>query len=341
MDAVMSVSMDGPRLHWLESTGYLQRRIVYLDLRYWIGMSEQVDDAHIALRELLREHVRDGRVICAISPSLILEIEKRPQSPKRDAYFALIDEFCLGLAIRPAPLMFKDEFYAALVGGRISRSLAFATIWHAYADMSLELPAGMWPQERLAEFAQLLYPAMAQMPIQEMTSQGKQRADGTEHAHRLHNAWVELCERERQARSTGVSTMAALLEAEFASAVQSYSMQIAEVVLRLPQVNSDALHALDGLPETRMRALLNSCPTFVSQYRLIAALRSNRRQLKPNDLWDISHIGTALPYVDCLGCDGGMRHICELVLPHLPSHASPELVASGAQRIVDWLAKLC
>ena len=47
---------------------------------------------------------------------------------------------------------------------------------------------------------------------------------------------------------------------------------------------------------------------------MITELRLNKVQLTENDLWDLQHVASALPYVDCVACDGMTRHLCSDVL---------------------------
>ena len=58
------------------------------------------------------------------------------------------------------------------------------------------------------------------------------------------------------------------------------------------------------------REMLKACPIFWCRYKLLAAIRAHKKTLKENDLWDLQHVLSAAPYVDCLACDGGTRHIC-------------------------------
>ena len=66
--------------------------------------------------------------------------------------------------------------------------------------------------------------------------------------------------------------------------------------------------------EKRKVELLNACPMFWCEYRLMAAARANRPKLTENDFWDLTHLATALPYANCVACDSPARHICNQVL---------------------------
>jgi hypothetical protein len=71
--------------------------------------------------------------------------------------------------------------------------------------------------------------------------------------------------------------------------------------------------------------------------RIQAALctRSHKKKLKENDLWDLEHVASAAPYVDCLTCDRGTRHICTQ-LAGLDSKYGTSIV-SKPEEILSWL----
>lgn len=334
---MVSVSLDDARMRWLEDSTYLQRPLVYLDLRYWIGMCDRTDAAHITLYDRLSELVEMGKVICPVSTPLIIEAQKRPHSPRRDAWYALMDAFSKGLCLRVLPLIFKDEFHACYADDSADRRMAYASVWDAFGSMRLRAPAGTWSAERLAELTHELYPKMAGTTIAKMMGRDRIAEAGTTHALKPQASWEALCQREQDARSTSVDTLNALFEAEFAATTRSYLRQITDVVMSL---GTQKLDALQGLSKNRARAVLLACPAFVAEYRLVAFLRSNRKQVRPNDLWDVLHVANALPYVDCLGCDGGTRHLCEQMLPYLPPRGAPAVVVSSPQGLLDWLKTL-
>lgn len=337
MDGKVSVSLDDARLQWLADSAYLQRRLMYLDLRYWIGMCDHVDAAHIELHERISELVLTGKLLCPVSAPLIIEAQKVPPSPKRDARYALMDAFSKGLSLRLLPLIFKDEFRARYADAVTDRRVAYASVWHALGNMNLQAPAGSWTHEQLADVTHQLYPKLVETSIADMMSRDGISHAGTERAKRLQESWEALSQREQDARAANSNTIDALLEAEFAATAQSYLPQITQVVMSL---GTQKLDSLQGLSRSKARADLLACPAFVAEYRLVAYLRSNRKHVQPNDFWDVLHVANALPYVDCLGCDGGTRHLCELTLPHMPPHTNQAVVVSHPQALLEWLKSL-
>lgn len=337
VDGTVSVSLDDARLLWLESSAYLQRRFLYLDLRYWIGMSDRVDAAHVELHDRIAGLVEAGKLLCPVSAPLIIETQKLQPSLRRDARYTLMDTFSKGLSLRVLPLIFQDEFRAAYADEATDRRVAYASVWHALGNMSLNAPAGKWSTEQLSQMTHQRYPMMANTSIAEMMRQDQIADGGTERALSLKASWEALCLREQDARTTHPNTMNALLEAEFAATTRSYMPQIANVIMNLGRQKLDSLQ---GLPKGKTRSILLACPAFVAEYRLVASLRSNRKQVQANDLWDVLHVANVLPYVDYLGCDGGSRHLCELTLPHLPPRANSTVVVSSPQKLLGWLRTL-
>lgn len=151
------VSLETARLRWLHDMGYVERQLLFLDVLFWIGMAERSDPLYIELYDLLQDRVNAGRVLCPVSPTILMELQKRPQSARRDSYYHLADTLSHGLALRSLPLIFSDEFRAALTGEKINRRIAYSAIWHAFGNMHLSGDGSVWTTESLREFVPQLY----------------------------------------------------------------------------------------------------------------------------------------------------------------------------------------
>ena len=71
------------RLGWLERSGHLRKKKLYLDLNFWINLTDPKDNLDAELRELVTGMVNEGRLICPISPSLVVELGKQSDSTRR------------------------------------------------------------------------------------------------------------------------------------------------------------------------------------------------------------------------------------------------------------------
>jgi len=106
----------------------------------------------------------------------------------------------------------------------------------------------------------------------------------------------------------------------------------------IPDMSIRLLAELASTSEEEKRRLLDKCPSFYCNYKLLSALRTSRPRIRENDLWDLEHAVTALPYVDAFASDRGTRHLCSDVLG-LDSRFDT-LVTSDVQHLIDWLGAI-
>lgn len=153
------------RLEWLEGTVHLQRSTLFLDLNHWIGLSDRQDDVYRELSDALHDAVDTGRVICPVSPSLLMEVEKRSRDDRRDRYSRLMDRLSGGLSLRVHPATFAEEFRLVVSGKRITRQIAYSHFLDAMSSGSgLRFPAG-WTQESASKAAELIFEEVTSMSI--------------------------------------------------------------------------------------------------------------------------------------------------------------------------------
>jgi len=127
----LSVKFD--RLEWLERTESLKPRILFLDLNYWIRLSEGQDEIYREMRNLLYKAVEKRQLICPVSLSLLMEFQKRPASNKREDIAQLMDRLSRKLSLRINLVIFTEEFRALLAGEQIERDVAYSHSKHTRA----------------------------------------------------------------------------------------------------------------------------------------------------------------------------------------------------------------
>ena len=124
---------------WLESQGYLNRELLFLDLNLWIQLSEPQTELQAEIKDRLFEMVSRGRLICPVSPSLIMELGKKPPSPSRQSQSQLMDELSRGLGLKIGQRIFPIEFEAALGGDAAPRRMAYSHFFDALMESGLVL----------------------------------------------------------------------------------------------------------------------------------------------------------------------------------------------------------
>jgi hypothetical protein len=302
-----------------------------LDLRFWIGMSEGQNASYIRLKELLSKLVAERKIICPVSPSLLLELKKRPSSLERTAYCKLMDDLSQGLSIRLWLVIFKEEFKSVVEERQIQPQIAYSHFVEAFsAGMQVAFP-NTWSEADASKASDLIFDYLDKTTIGEIVEiEGGESQEGS--ITFLRNGLAQLAQKDRDWRQNHSDSWDTIEQAEFAATVRAV----------LPQIFSSpadiAPSSFEKLLATSIREkaeVLNQCPTFWCQHKLMTALRSNRAKIDENDLWDLEHVASALPYVSCLACDGGTRHLCSEVLQLDKRYGTT--VISNVDDLVSWM----
>jgi hypothetical protein len=297
---------DFDRLHWLQKRNLLNRRCLFLDLSYWIGMCEGRTIRDLELKRLLSDMVENNELICPISPSLLMEFKKRPKSKKRDQYGQLMDQLSKGLSIRNWPVIFKEEFRRVAKEEHIEREIAYSHFIEAFSAGLHVTFDEAWSEDDADLAANLIFEYLDSISIVEVLDiEIDENQEGS--ISFLRDGLTRISEQEAYWRKQNPNFSTEMIEeAEFASVVRSVLPQIFRAfdpleILSLPKLISTSID--------EKRELIKQCPTFWCQFKLISTVRSHNLKITENDLWDRMHVATALPYVDCIACDGNTRHI--------------------------------
>jgi hypothetical protein len=130
-------------LGWFEHEGYLRRKLLFLDLNFWIKLSELKNPPHEQLKALLSDLVETGKLICPVSPSILMELWKQSGGTHRDSISQLMNELSKGLSLQDIYTTFPPEFEAALDGRQAERQVAYShfldAFHHPVPDQSMAL----------------------------------------------------------------------------------------------------------------------------------------------------------------------------------------------------------
>ena len=159
------LSHDFDRVGWLQRTGYLTRRILFLDLHHWIKLAEERDEVYRELAKALIDVVDAGSLICPISPSILMEVEKRPQDDKRYKCCLLMDRLSGRLSLRVDQAIFTEEYRAQILGQRIDRQIAYSFFLDAMTSRSrMTFPEG-WSEASAQQAARMAFDRLISMSI--------------------------------------------------------------------------------------------------------------------------------------------------------------------------------
>lgn len=333
MSEQKGISYNFDRLGWLRKTSYLARQILFLDLNHWVGLYEERNEVYRELSRALHEAADSGALICPVSPSLLMEVQKRPRDDRRYGYCQLMDRLSGRLSLRVGPAIFAEEFRALALGQRIERQVAYSFLLDAMSSGSrLEFPEG-WTAESAKQAARLAFEQFTSMsiPVAVNIPTDEQRERNIDY---LREGWSKLAQQAGKWREQNEGVSAKEIEqAEFASTVNSLVPHAAPFLLA--EADRSVLMRLHSISDDEKREMLKTCPTFWCEYKLLAAIRLHKKTLKENDLWDLQHVASATPYVDCLACDGGTRHICTQLV-RLDKKYGTKIV-SKPDEILAWM----
>lgn len=319
------------RQQWLDSGSFLDRKTIFLDMSFWIGMSEGREPNFIELKELLVQKVTERKIICPVSPSLLLELKKRPSDPKRLQYCQLTEELSQGLSIRNWLAVFEDEFKNVVEGKPVGAQIAYSHFVEAFSGgLGIEFDEE-WSQADADKAGELIFEDVSKLAIREVIAMDvDENQQGS--IKFLRSGLARLAEQEHAERQTGSESPNAIEQAEFEALVRSVLPQIMNSSAR---IDPGALTALLTFSDEQKAVLLKQCPTFWCHLKLMTALRSNRQKLKENDFWDLQHAASALPYVTCFACDSGTRHLCSEMLK-LDCKYSVTIISEIGE-LVEWV----
>lgn len=326
---------------WLSEGKYLTPKLLFLDLSYWIKLVEGKEESFKHLSKLLEEFVYLGKVICPLSSTLMFEMEKQPVSPKRDAYYLLMEKLSKGLAIRHITSIFEDEFTLKTQNMSIDRSIAFSSIWFSFNDFELTIPDYGWNEISIREFGWKVYKHISQLPLTDVLNAYLTEDDRKAIFSDLNKGWEAIIDQEVM-RNKSIALKRSQVERE--EFVGTFKWLIPTILKIYKEIGIDKVlnlkHYSLGKANKNRKEILDNCPCFWLHYKLHAALRLAKLSttITRNDFWDLNHIIPSIPYVDCLACDSPTRHLCTSTVK--ADMRFNNRIVSSAEEIIQWLEDL-
>ena len=261
-----------------------------------------------------------------------MEVQKRPRDDRRYGYCRLMDRLSGRLSLRSHVPVFVEEFRSLALDREIKRTIAYSFFIDAMSSGSrLEFPEG-WTAERAEQAARLAFQRFISTSIPEADNipADDQRGRNIDF---LRDGWSRLARQAGEWRERNEEVSRTEIEqAEFASTVESLVPYTAQFIMG---ASRSVLMKFHGMSDDDKRKMLRACPTFWCRYKLLAAIRLHKSKLSENDMWDVEHVASATPYVDCLACDKGTRHI-STEIAHLDDRFDTKVVSKPTE-LLDWV----
>lgn len=307
-----------------------ERRAVYLDLKFWIGMRE-AEAASTASRygdlfQALQRAVHSGRAFCPISDSCFLEVFKQSDPATRRRTAELIDELSLGVTIIPFDLRVGTEIAHLLHAARTPGQV-FALDDLVWTKLSNVL--GYYsPSENMFDAAtgraieKAFFDYMWTIPLTEMERLiGDSMSGEEEHHARL----AEKLTRGIQAHTSDLKNFEQAYEQEVVGVLDLYAGRAASILFDMappslgprPAKDSEEYKEIERHCLGLLVAAIRTEPgkatlrTLHIETCLHAAVRWNKGQkFKANDFFDYQHAAAAVGYCDAFFTE---RSLCSVL----------------------------
>lgn len=286
---------------WLEERGYLNRQLLFMDLNFWIRLVQESAPLQLELKERLTALVSSKRVLCPTSPSMIMEVGKQARTGRRDSITNLMDELSCGLSLKLPPRVFPVEYQYESEDNHAPRELVYSHFVDGMAETPFSSEGDERLPENLAKLAvELVLDALTKYTVTEFMAHWFNRAEesssrGDSSSLKMNEAFAAKAAEWEGMRSSNKLTMEQIELGEFNDLLREI---LPGILNQVPLAKADP-HIVDVLRE---------CPTSWCIYKAMSILRT-RGKFSGNDIWDVLHVGTAIPYVDCLACYRGMKDV--------------------------------
>jgi hypothetical protein len=306
-----------------------QRRVVYLDTKYWILLREAAINAEcveaVELLGLLRTGVSGGHLFCPISESVFIELMKQSDPASRLATATLIDELSLGAA-----LINQKTRIATEIAHFIHASKGLTNLYPlkhlVWCKLSYALgvlhptKTAVGPAVELA-IQKALFDHMWTIPLREMVTMigdsGMPVADQSDVAASLNARVAEHANELRRFEQAYAAEVRGIVDLVGGRAVDIMMAMALNDGGILKQPTAQQRRAAENQFKNLFAVALeqgkarDALPTIHILASLHASLRWNKgRKFKSNDLFDFDHAAAALAYGDAFFTE---RSLCTMV----------------------------
>lgn len=302
------------------ASSLLERRAVYLDLKFWIGLrdanaADSTPHPYGDLLTSLRQAVSNGRAFCPISDSCFLEVFKQSDRSSRRKTAELIDELSLGVTVIPFDLRIGTEIahllHAALPPDQVIPLDQLVWTKLTYVLGYHNPPVSMFDEHTGRAIEKAFFDHMWAIPLVEMERLLGDAMSAEDPGH--HEQLARTLTQGIEEHAAKLKSFKQAYEHEVVGVMDPYAGRAADILCDMaprsmgprPAKNTAEYRDIErhclGLlvaamktpnGKTTLRTLhINTC--------MHAALRWNKGQrFKANDFFDFQHAAAAVGYCD-------------------------------------------
>lgn len=291
-----------------------QRKIIYLDLRFWINLRDANKNQkakYIKLLNALKKGVSKGKIVCPISESIFLELLKQSDISSRCKTAELIDNLSFGITLENTHCRIQYEISSCFskLGKFHNITVSnYENVWTkvAYVLGETHPKATQFGKEDELAIQKAFFDHMWKLPLTKLISMIKPESSINEEIGNLLDdgkfAHANEIKSYKQAFKNEARGMADICD-DFAIKAIRDSAIIQGAMHEVPSAESErelrnnCKHLIAHLLEKReVKQDLKTLHILIS---LHATHRWNRDQrFKNNDLYDFDHAAAALGYCD-------------------------------------------
>jgi hypothetical protein len=306
----LRISFD-PR-PYLDELDVGRRRVVFLDLNFWLNLTDRPSPIWLEIENVLRAGVESGRMIVPVTSWNLIELSKLRNLDQGGTCIDLVCDLSRSVVFRDRASRIRDEVRFVLRNHRTPPGMNEMrwwfglTIWPAmHGDVELVSHPSPLGREVLGTLGAEILDAMARSGLRtcEPEMLGK-AAELAPHGDRWEESMAEL-RRDRPGRSVN-------FEAQIREEADGILLRLGESRLNLRSLGDElmarfvARYPTDG---ARIDFYVAHVPTLFVTAAVHAAYLESGKNYTRNDFFDIENLITAAPYAHVAAVDKTMRHI--------------------------------
>jgi hypothetical protein len=306
------------------------RRKLYLDTRYWIhlrdaSMGRATRSEHVEILSLLRSLVSAGSIAVPISDVAWLEISKQTDPATRRVTMTIVEELSMGVALmgeEDRASLELEEFMNHPGLDDVTQRLKDRVWVRAAFALGFAIPAipEMSSAEQRLAAQKACVDLFWQMPLSELDEVARSTSP-------IPDRWDETAARitaDMQRHAGTLKSLKQAFDAEIAGAFRVYKGRLRELIVArfraqsgndqpIPTEDADraAEKMLTGLTNAfrlKREQMATQLPTLYAYAMCHAAVRMDKkRKFNGNDLLDIHHASSGIPYYEAVFTENPLR----------------------------------
>lgn len=302
------------RRPFLDALDVGRRKRIYLDLSYWLKLTDQPSATWKDLLGALLGGVAAGRLICPVTPAHLLELAKLRDETQAKQCMDLISNLSRHVMFRDHGARIRDEIAYAVRNSHSPPALSAHPWWFAfsmYPDMYGDMVLVSHPSPEGREVLEKLAPHLFRETVEK----------GLRHRYAGEFGYPEALKRAEETYEKSMAAFRARAPRGKVRFEEQFEVEASDLIGRLAGRYLNIAASAGGneiaarfmaryrTDAARRKYQLEHVPTLRVEAEVLAAWAESGAKYERNDYFDIENLVTATPYVHFLTGDRMMTHI--------------------------------